>query len=120
MTPIDDRLRVALKDAMRARDRAAVDALRTVLGAMDNATAMPAVNRDTSSGDGPIAGAAAGVGATEVARRELAVDDVEAIVRTEIAARRDQADEFDRLGQTEAAERLRAEAAVLAAALDGS
>ena len=67
------------------------EALRSALGAIDNAAAAPAVDVGTSSNEGPIAGATAGVGATELARRELVADDVAAIVRAQIDERHEQA-----------------------------
>ena len=41
MTTVTDRLRSDLRDAMRARDRDAVTALRTALAAIANAEAPP-------------------------------------------------------------------------------
>lgn len=110
-------LRAAMKQAMRAHDQDALRALRTAVAAIDNAAAAPAVELDTATGGGPIAGAARGVGATEVARRELTDNDVAAIVRTQIDERRAQADEFDGLGQTDAATARRREADALDAVL---
>ena len=85
MTDLTARLRAGLTAAMRARDRTAVRALRTALAAVANAEAQPVADPAPASllADGPIAGAVAGLGAAEVARRELSEDDVRQIVRAE-------------------------------------
>ena len=105
-----DRLRAALPTAMKARDGAAVTALRSALAAVENAAA---VAPQVSEFGLP----ALGVGATEVERRSIDEAEVEQIVRTEVAERLAAADEYDGLGRTEQAARLRAEAAALAAHL---
>jgi uncharacterized protein len=97
---------------MKARDRAAVSALRSTLSAIDNAEA---VDRPDGADRGlAIEQSAVGVGAMEVARRDLSDDDVARIVRAEIAERESAADGYERSGHPDQAERLRAEAAVLA------
>lgn len=113
-----DRLRAALKVAMKARDAAAVNALRTALAAVDNAEAVAGPTAATAPlVEGVIAGAAAGVGATEVARRELTEDEVTAIVAAEVDERRAAADDYRTAGQFGRAARLTAEADALAAHL---
>jgi uncharacterized protein len=112
VTPTQERLTAAMKVAMRARDTVALGALRSVLGVIHNAEAVPAVAIDTD-GDSPIAGAASGVGSAERSRRELTDEQVVEIVRAEIADRRTSAAEYRQLGQTEAAVALDAEAEVL-------
>jgi uncharacterized protein YqeY len=114
-------LRAALTKAMKARDTAAVAALRSALAAVDNAEAVDpgAAGLAVSSGEGPVAKSAAGLGAADVPRRELSDDDEAAIVRAEIGERRAAADDYERLGRAEEAARLRAEADVLAAVLVG-
>ncbi len=107
------RLRAALTVAMKARDTAAVTAIRTALGAIDNAGAVPTTAGGPLLGDGPIAGAASGLGATEATRRELTADEVAAIVAAEATEREDAATGYERSGATDRATRLRAEAAVL-------
>lgn len=104
-TPLRDRLRTALPAAMKARDAAAVTALRSALAAIENAEAVPA----PAPGDGPsgLGLPAVGLGATEAARRELDDAEVEQIVRDEVAERFDAAAEYDRLGQLAEAARLR-------------
>ena len=105
-------LRTALTAAMKARDKPATNALRSALGAIDNAeaadeTAAPAIEA------GRIAGGVAGLGAGEVARRELTSDELVAIVRHEIADRHAAASELEGLGAHDRAALLRGEAAVL-------
>jgi uncharacterized protein len=66
-----------------------------------------------SGGDPPFAGTVAGVGATEMERRSLTGEQVEAVVRAEIAERETAAAGYAHAGQFELAERLRGEATVL-------
>jgi len=110
------RLQEGLTAAMKARDRIAVGALRSVLSALANAEAVNVEHAPTSTG-GAIAGAISGVGAAEAPRRELSDEAVAAVVAAEIAERGAAADEYDRLGQVDEAGRLRAEAEVLSAYL---
>jgi uncharacterized protein len=120
--PADDlraQLRAALTAAMKARDTDAVTALRTTLGAIANAEAVDRAERSTTPVDGPIAGAATGLGATEVARRQLTDEDVAAIVLAQATEREDAAAGYERAARHDHAERLRAEAAVLRRALTG-
>jgi uncharacterized protein YqeY len=101
-----ERLKAALPTAMKARDSAAVTALRSALAAIDNAAAVPPAD--------PVRGLpAAGLGVTEVDRREQDDAEIERIVRAEIADRIAAAGEYDGLGRTGHAERLRAEARTL-------
>ncbi|WP_460725716.1 GatB/YqeY domain-containing protein [Nocardia heshunensis] len=114
-SPLRERLRAALPAAMKARDRAATAALRSALGAIDNAEAV--------DGSGVRAGAIetspVGLGTAEVRRRDLTESDIEAIVRTEIDDRLTAAKEYDSLtGGADRATLLRAEAAALATHLD--
>jgi uncharacterized protein YqeY len=102
--------------AMKSRDRGAIAALRSALGAIANAEAIVVEHAPTSTG-GAIAGAVSGAGAGEALRRELSEDDVAAVVAAEIAERRSSADEYEQLGQPEDAGRLRAEADELSAYL---
>jgi uncharacterized protein YqeY len=115
------RLRDALPAAMKARDGAAVTALRSALAAIDNAEAVePAPGRSLSAaGHADLAGTVAGLGAAEVERRHLQEAEVEQIVQTEVADRRAAADAYQRAGQAERAGRLRAEADVLSSYLGG-
>jgi uncharacterized protein len=120
------RLRQALAEALRARDPIAVSALRSALGAIGNAEAVEpgaAAAAGFASPAGPgsphVAGAAAGVGAAEVARRTLAVADIEQIVRAEAAEREQAAHGYERSGHADRAGRLRREAQVLRSVLSG-
>ncbi|MBG0565777.1 hypothetical protein [Actinoplanes aureus] len=106
MTTLRDRLQAALPAAMKARDKAAVSALRSALAAIENAAAV-------APQDSPLGLAATGLGVTEVARREQDEAEIERIVRTEIDERLTAAEEYDRLSQADQATRLRAEAHAL-------
>jgi uncharacterized protein YqeY len=117
-------MRRGLTAAMKARDRRAVAALRSTLAAIDNAeavdvTQVPPAGGGRPEGEGEIAGAALGVGAAEVERRTLMAAETETIVRREVAERETAAQAYERAGQAPPAERLRAEAELLSAYLDG-
>ena len=90
--------------------------LRTVLSAIANAEARTDVEETPTSvrSSGGIAGAAAGIGAADVVRWELTGDDLLAIVAAERNERLAAADDLAGRGAQEAAEDLRAEAALLA------
>ncbi|MGJ5992670.1 hypothetical protein [Streptomyces acidiscabies] len=103
-----DLLRQALPDAMRARDKVAVSALRATLAALDNAEA---VRVDSAALRGQaIEAVPVGVGATEAQRRVLGEGDVVRIVRGEVDERLGAAGQVE---GTAHAERLLAEAQVL-------
>jgi uncharacterized protein len=111
------RMRQALPEAMRARDKVAVSALRTTLAALDNAEAVPvdeAQPRGLALEQSPV-----GVGATEAARRELSEGEVVDVVRAEAAERLEVAAQLTAPAQAERAARLRTEATVLLRLLDG-
>jgi uncharacterized protein YqeY len=111
--PLRERLRAALPAAMKARDRNAIAAVRSALGAIDNAEAIDTPDAPA----GAIEASAVGLGAAEGRRRDLSESDIEQIVRTEIADRATAADEYDSLGRTDRRDVLRAEAAALTALL---
>ena len=118
---IRTRMRRDLTAAMKARDRRAVATLRSTLAAIDNAEAVDATaGGGRPAGEGPIAGAALGVGAAEVERRVLTAAETEAIVRREVTERQGAAHAYERAGQAPHADRLRAEAELLTAYLDAS
>lgn len=98
------KLRDSLKDALQARDAAAITALRSALSAIDNAEAV----EDKGTHRPRL-----GVGAGDVERRVLSTRDLVEILRREVTERVQAADQYALLGQSAAAERLRAEAAVL-------
>jgi uncharacterized protein YqeY len=112
------RLRAALPTAMKARDRAATSALRATLAAIDNAEAVaPGERAGGGQASLAIEDLPVGVGATEVARRELTGAEIERIVRDEVAERESAADDYERAGRADRAELLRDEARALAAHL---
>ncbi|WP_438490309.1 hypothetical protein [Streptomyces sp. S186] len=102
---------------MRARDKTAVSALRATLAALDNAEAVPvdeAEPRAAALEHSPV-----GAGATEAARRELSEHRVVDVVRAEAAERLEAAAQLTAPAHADRAARLRAEAAVLLAFVDG-
>ncbi|TWF94374.1 hypothetical protein FHU35_1377 [Saccharopolyspora dendranthemae] len=106
-------MRRALTEAMRARDRNAVNALRATLAAVDNVEAVPLDEVELSAvADGPVR-----AGTTEVARRELDDEAVAGIVRAEADERLAAAAQLSAAAQEDRAARLRAEADVLAGLL---
>ncbi|MFG2812550.1 hypothetical protein [Streptomyces sp. NPDC048410] len=102
---------------MRARDKAAVSALRATLAALDNAEATP-VDAEALRGVA-LEHAPVGVGSTEAARHELSEREVVDIVRAEAAERLEVAARLTAPAHAERAARLRTEAAVLHRFLDG-
>lgn len=114
MTDLQARLRADLLTARKARDTAATAVLRSTLAAVSNAEAQPLAETSLAA-EGPIAGAAIGVGATEAARRELTDDDVRDIISGEQSERLAAAADLESHGATEKAGQLRAEAELLAA-----
>jgi uncharacterized protein YqeY len=117
-------LQQQLRIAMKARDTTATKALRATLGAIGNAEAVAApATRDGATstvGSGPIAGAVDGLGATEVARRDLSEADVEALVRREIDDRVAAARDYERLGRADEATELLAQCDALRDALSNA
>ncbi|WP_055529701.1 hypothetical protein [Streptomyces graminilatus] len=102
---------------MRARDKVAVSALRSTLGALDNAEAVPvgeAELRGVALEQSPV-----GAGATEAVRRALSESDAENVVRAEAAERLEAAAQLTAPAHADRAAQLRAEAAVLLGFLDG-
>ncbi len=91
-SPLRTTLRDHLKVAMRERDRQLAGGLRSVLGALENAEAVP-VDRDggTAATSEHIAGASAGVGTGEAPRRTLSHDEERKLVEREIAELRQSA-----------------------------
>jgi uncharacterized protein YqeY len=117
-TGVRERLSLALRDALRRRDAAAIAVLRTALAAIANAEAVSAdALPATVPNSQHVAGAATGLGAADVPRRELSEAKVTRIVRTEVTEREQAADQYAAAGQAERAARLRAEAGTLLAVL---
>jgi uncharacterized protein YqeY len=117
------RLRTALLAARKDRDTARVSALRSALSAIDNAGAVPTATLGTpipvhidpdAPSSGKIAGGVVGLGAAEVARRELSDTQIHELLRAEIDERLTAAEQAAGGGHGERATVLRAEAAVLA------
>ena len=111
--PLRDRLRAAVPAAMKARDRGTTSALRSALAAIDNAEAVEL--RDVRAG--AIEMSPAGLGAAEVARRELTEAEAAAIVRGEVEERRAAAVAYEAAGRGDKAAELTAEADALSAHL---
>ncbi|WP_058041109.1 hypothetical protein [Streptomyces roseifaciens] len=102
---------------MRARDKAAVSALRATLAALDNAEAVPvdeAQLRGVALEHAPV-----GAGATEAPRRELSEHSMVDVVRAEVTERLEVAAQLTAPAHADRAAQLRAEAAVLLRFLDG-
>jgi uncharacterized protein YqeY len=106
------RLREALLSARKDRDAARVSALRSALSAIDNAETPDGARLEAPSSEA-IAGGVVGLGAVEVARRELSDAQIRELMHAEIEERLTAARDFTAGGHTERAETLRAEAAVL-------
>jgi hypothetical protein len=105
-------LRDALLAARKDRDAARVSALRSALSAIDNAETPDDVEVDAPASDA-IAGGVVGLGAAEVARRELSDTEIRILVRAEVDERLAAAEQVSGGGHSERAATLRAEAAVL-------
>ena len=107
-------LRQDLRAALKARDRLAVAALRSPIGAIENAEAVDvSTGQPALASSEHIAGATAGVGSSEVDRRVLSGAEVIGIVRGQVAERLSTAEHYEQLGEAQPAQRLRLEAAVL-------
>lgn len=126
MTGLQARLRADLLTARKVRDTTATAVLRSTLAAIANAEALPVTETalatdgtasSSTSAQGPIAGAATGVGATEAARRDLSDEDIREIISAEQTERRAAAADMESHGAGEKAEQLRAEAELLGAYL---
>ena len=105
-------LRRRLVSAMKGRDSIAMAALRSMIGAIDNAEAADAEAAPAVEA-GVIAGGVTGAGAGEVARRDLTSSDLVAILRNEATERRTDGAGYRDVGQSDAAASLEAEAAVI-------
>jgi uncharacterized protein len=111
------KLRDALLTARKDRDTARVSALRSALSAIDNTETPDGVQFDAPS-SGKIAGGVVGLGAAEVARRQLSDTQIRGLLRAEVDERLAAAEEFTTGGNAERASLLRTEAAVLTDLLD--
>ena len=106
------KLRDALLAARKDRDTTRTSALRSALAAIDNAETPDGVQLDAPS-SGTIAGGVVGLGAAEVARRQLSDEQIRELLRAEVDERLSAADEFTAGGHAERATTLREEAGVL-------
>jgi uncharacterized protein YqeY len=111
-------LRADLITVTKARQPDAIAALRTAIAAIDNAEAVTTPDQPGSAVSEYVAGAVAGVGSSEAARRVLSLADLRAILQEEIDERIVAADRYDSYGKASAADRLRREADVLRKYLD--
>ena len=114
------RLRAALDDALRSRDRIAVSALRSALSAIGNAEAISPPPGMPGAGRPHIAGAVAGLNAAEAQRRTLSAAEVDQIIQAEISERLLAARDYERSGHTDPAQRLRSETGVLTSVASGN
>ena len=100
-------LRDRLRDAMRGRDRPAMDVLRAALGAIDNAGA---VHDDDRTQTERLNAAA---DAVDVPRRDVSEDEVRAIVSAELRDLEQAAIQYRELGQQDAAAKADHQASIL-------
>ena len=107
-SPLRTRLSTDLRLAMKARDMLTTLTLRSLLEAMDNASAVPMTAEHV-----PVYGRSG-----DVPRRIVTEDDYRLIVRNEVAARQAAALEYERLGRIEAAAHVRAELTVVMRYID--
>ncbi|WP_029431568.1 GatB/YqeY domain-containing protein [Blastococcus sp. URHD0036] len=109
-------LRADLRAAMKAREKEAVSALRTALAAIDNAEAVEVAPTAAEDGSAHVAGARAGVGATEAERCTLSLAEVRTLLRQQVDERDTEAARWE-VDRPDAAARLRGEADALRAYL---
>lgn len=106
-SPLRDTLCERLESAVRARDRQTVEALRSVIAALENAEAVPVASHGSPVAMSKhVAGAAVGVGAGEVPRRVLSREDERALVAREVAELRSSAATLAEAGRHERSEKL--------------
>jgi len=115
MEDLAEQLRADLARAMRARDRVTVRVLRTLLSAIANAEAQADANTTPVSlrSEGRIAGAGGSLGATDAPRRDLDEHDILVVLTAERDERLASAGALGERGAIEAANGLRAEAALI-------
>ena len=101
-------LAARLKQAMKARDQIAVETLRSLLSALDNASAVPLPADVDPYGSGP----------TEAARHEASAEEIASLFAAETAERVAAAADYRQRGLVREAERLDAQIAVIAAFAD--
>jgi uncharacterized protein YqeY len=97
------RLAQDLRAALKSRDSATVGVLRTILGAIDNAGAVtPTADHQPTVGR-----------SSDVARRTLSPEDLEALLHKECSERERAISEYDRLGRGDDAAKLRHEVTLI-------
>lgn len=106
-------LKADLVTAMKAREIDTIGALRSAIAAIDNAEAVEAPTSTEVATSETIAGATAGVGSTEVERRDLSIAEVQALLSDQMAECEAAAELYASRGQQDAASRLRREADIL-------
>ena len=111
------RLRESLRVAMNARDPIAAAAFRSAMSAVDNAEAVDGAQAPRPA-HGIVGDVRLGVGAGEVARRDLSTLDVLEVFRVEIRDRIAAAAEYQSRGRAAQATRLKAEATALESFLE--
>ena len=111
VSSLEDRLRAALKEAMKDQDPIARSAIRSALGAIDNAGSIDVHDRYVAGRH--IAGGVQGMGAGDAPRRELDEGQIIEIVRAEVTSRERAAEEYEGLGKKDEAARLHSECEVL-------
>jgi GrpB-like predicted nucleotidyltransferase (UPF0157 family) len=94
VTPLRARLSADLLIAMKARDKETIDTFRCLLAVLDNAGAQDPKGLGSS---------------TEVARKSLTHNELQALMQAELASRRTAIIEYERGGRHQEAARLRAE-----------
>lgn len=99
MMQIREQMKADLTRAMKARQADAVEGLRAVLAAIDNAEAVP-VDQSAAWVE-PVLGQR-----NEVPRKELSADDIRQIVQREIDERRAASVKYANLGAADEAARL--------------
>ena len=103
------RLAVQLRATMKARDQITVATLRSVLAALDNASAVAETTAHV-----PVIGLSG-----DVPRAELTVQDIDRILKAETTEREIAAADYQRRGLEDGAARLRAEIAIIARIVAG-
>lgn len=105
---IRSRVQESLKQAMLDRDRAKVSTLRTVISAIDNASAVPASVDGLAIEASPI-----GAGASDVERRSLTESEIAEILESEALERDQAAAVYQTAGETDRAVMLLDEATLI-------
>ena len=111
-------LRSRLTTAMRERDRAATSALRSAVAAIENAEAVPVVDRPAVATSADVAGAALGLGAAEAERLVLGASAERRLVVAELVALAEAEEAYAAAGDAERATAASVGARVLNEVLD--